>query len=114
MNEEDKPQRVTVELEYVKRDPMKVRAEAVHDLICNMLRGPHIRKMSAEDLAAYVYKAGVALHNLPFMIIDPNVSYRPMDHCLLQEINALDPDALPGQWGQWAQELAGGFGITLD
>ena len=45
-----------------------IKAKAVHDLICEMLRGPHIRTMAGGDLPGYLYKAGVALHNLPFAI----------------------------------------------
>ena len=85
------------------------KATAVHDLVCNMLRGPHIRKMAGADLPAYTYKAGVALHNLPFVLTGD----QPLTVAQLHDVNELDPSAASGVWGPWASELAATFGLAL-
>ena len=85
------------------------KAQAVHDLICDMLRGPHIRKMAGADLAIYTYKAGVALHNLPFVL----VGEQPLTIEQLREVNELDPSATSGAWGPWASSLGAAFGVTI-
>lgn len=87
------------------------KAKAIHDLICKMLRGPHIRNIAGADLPAYTYKAGLALHNLPFVL----AGEQPLTVAHLRDINALDPDlaAASGNWGPWASELAEAFGLEL-
>lgn len=86
-----------------------IKAKAVHDLICGMLRGPHIRTMAGGDLPHYLYKAGVALHNLPFAI----TGEQPLSEGQLRDINELDPNSSGGGWGPWAAELAAAFGYPL-
>jgi len=43
-------------------------AEIVEYIICESLRGPHIEKMSHEDLKSYIQRVGIALHGLPMSI----------------------------------------------
>lgn len=85
------------------------KSSAVHDLICHMLRGPHIRNIPGADLPAYTYKAGVALHNLPFVL----TGEQPLREAQLHEVNELDPNAVSGEWGPWASNLAAAFGVAL-
>ena len=85
------------------------KAQAVHDLVCNMLRGPHIRKIAGVDLTAYTYKAGVALHNLPFVL----TGEQALTEAQLHDVNELDPDAISDAWGPWATNLATAFGVAL-
>lgn len=79
----------------------KVRAEAVHDLICEMLRGPHIRLLDKIASHHYLIGAGIALHNLP--------RYAVGDHVLsthdLLAINDLDPQGAANVWGPWVKEF---------
>lgn len=85
------------------------KAQAVHDLICDMLRGPHIRQMSGADLAVYVYKAGASLHNLPFAL----TGEQSLSEAQLREINELDPVADLNDWGPLASRLAQAFCFDL-
>lgn len=86
------------------------KAAALHDLICNMLRGSHIRKMACADLSIYTYKAGVALHNLPFAL----TGEQALTVEQLKEVNELDPNVTASEWGPWATNLAAAFGVTLN
>ena len=86
------------------------KAQAVHDLICAMLRGQHLRQIAGADLAHYTNKAGLALHNLPMWIIQENA---PLDIPQLQDIDELDPDGGNGQWGPWVSKLCGDIGQPL-
>ncbi|WP_341744695.1 hypothetical protein [Azonexus hydrophilus] len=85
------------------------KSQAVHDLICNMLRGLHIRKMAGADLARYTYKAGVALHNLPFVLTGDQA----LTEGHLLDVNELDPHATSGAWGPWTSSLSAAFGLAL-
>jgi hypothetical protein len=84
------------------------RQQAIHDLTCEMLRGAHVRAMPLNQLQMYIYKAGVALHNMPFALDDT----RPIHPSTLKDVNDLDPYAGAGQWGPWVQRLIEAFELT--
>lgn len=90
-------------------DTQNTKAQAVHDLVCDMLRGHHVQFMPEEELRAYTYNAGVALHNLPGCIARDN----SLSIYQLEEINRLDPSTRGDGWGDWARRLAAGFGQSL-
>lgn len=85
------------------------RATGLHDLICRMLRGNHLEKMSKSQLEYYTYQAGVALHNIPLVIADGS----DLTNDQFEWVNRLDPSAKPGQWGDWCKLLADSFDQTL-
>jgi hypothetical protein len=87
----------------------QARAVAIQELICDMLRGPHVLRISGADLPTYIYKAGVALHNLPITAASGEI----LNEYQLQQINDLDPSAEAGKWGAWARRLAEAFGQSL-
>lgn len=66
--------------------------------------------MAGADLPVYTYKAGVALHNLPFAL----TGEQPLTVAQLRDVNELDPDARQVAWGPWATSLAAAFGVALD
>jgi len=84
------------------------KARALHDLLCEMLRGPHIHALDVDTLASYIQQAGIALHNLPFFV-DGSLDIQPLD---LEAINKLDPGAEAG-WGPWVSAFAATTGIEL-
>ena len=96
-------------METIENAVLRARADSLHNLICDMLRGPHVASMSGAQLARFTYLAGVALHNLPHAML----SSGGLAPCQLEDVNALDPSAEDGSWGRWATELADGFGIAL-
>lgn len=62
-------------------------AETVEYIICETIRGPHIEKMSHEELKKYIQHVGIALHGLPMSIATgekPNAGQ-------ISEIDNIDP-----------------------
>jgi hypothetical protein len=86
--------------EQASRILLKNKADALHNLICNMLRGIDTNSMESDLLRKYLYDAGVALHNLPYATIGISMPSEEM----LEDINMLDPDAKDGEWGPWVRE----------
>lgn len=83
------------------------KAAALERLICEMLRGTHTRSMSQQQLALYVQEAGVALHNLPYLLAGEELREEQLD-----AIDRLDPNrGSDGQRGPWAAALATAFGF---
>ncbi len=77
------------------------RAEGLSALICLMLRNHRVTvNMSLDEVCNYMYKAGVVLHRLPFLIFVPKL---PLEVLLL--INKLDPTGNDDDWGEWCHEI---------
>lgn len=82
-------------------------SETFEKLICEMLRGPHLQSMNADQLRSYTYKAGVALHNIPHFI----AMRVPLSIDILKQIDELDPSTRKGSirkrqgWGNWVSNL---------
>ncbi|AOV18715.1 hypothetical protein BJI67_15840 (plasmid) [Acidihalobacter aeolianus] len=85
------------------------RQITMENLICDMLRGQHIRSMSADDTKRYIYLAGAALHTLPFS----ERGRVEITEEQFRQIDALDPNAPLGRWGPWVEDLAKGFDLDL-
>lgn len=81
------------------------KAQALHDLICRVLRGGHVNNLDGSALKGYIYSAGVALHNLPLAIAQ-NADITVFE---FQQINRLDPSAKDGEWGDWCKIIAAEF-----
>ncbi len=80
---------------------MKQNIEAIHDLICSTLRGPHIRSMDLEGLRSYVLNLGAVLHTIPSVIDEAGEI--PLSSLL--ELNQLDPTGSEHSWGEWCVQL---------
>lgn len=82
------------------------KAMGLHDLMVRMLRDEGLlRKLTHEKLVSYCYNVGVALHNIPFAIHPSG----KLETSLLVEINAIDPSAAPGVWGDWVKLIVEKF-----
>lgn len=85
------------------------QGRALHDLICAMLRGPHIRRVAGADLAIFVNRAGIALHNIPLSF----ANNEPIRESQLKAINEIDPDGGNETWGPWVTMFCSTIGQPL-
>lgn len=85
------------------------KAEGLEYLICEMLRGEHVRHIKESELAEFVHRAGIAIHNIPMNIVANTQLTREQ----FNDINDLDPSGSNDKWGHWTEELAVSFGQTL-
>lgn len=84
---------------------MKNKSHALHNLICQMLRGGQINNLDSDAIKTYIYNAGVALHNLPLSIANGS----DITIYEFNQVNQLDPTATPGEWGDWCKMIASDF-----
>jgi hypothetical protein len=83
------------------------KSQAFEALICELLRGGvDTSAMSASELKIYMYKVGVALHNIPHNINNNE----PLDLCQLQSLDELDPTSQKNEWGMIVKNIASKFG----
>ncbi|ELP5899896.1 hypothetical protein QTV49_001813 [Vibrio vulnificus] len=78
---------------------MHIHDKVMHDLICNTLRERNLGKVVGGQNEAFSYRIGAALHNIPHYLRETGSI--PLEVCL--EINALDPSAKEGEWGEWVR-----------
>lgn len=80
---------------------------AFETLICELLRdGINTSEMGAVELKTYMYKVGVALHNIPHNI----ANNKPLDLYQLQCLDELDPTSKKNEWGNIVKNIASKFG----
>lgn len=78
---------------------MHIHDQVMHDLLCNTLRETHFGRVPSDEIDRFNYQLGVALHNIPHYLRETgNI---PLEVCL--ELNALDPSAKKGEWGEWVK-----------
>ncbi|CAH7426784.1 hypothetical protein VCHA53O466_50469 [Vibrio chagasii] len=72
---------------------------AMHDLICDTLRGEHVRTMTSDELKIYTYKLGCALHNVPHYLRETGT----IPEIVKAELNELDPtfESSQAEHGEW-------------
>lgn len=76
--------------------------KALHDLICDSLRGQHTRGFSLNEMHKYNYSLGLALHNIPNYLSTNNA----LPLTAYVEINKLDPTGDIGKWGEWCKRFS--------
>ncbi len=85
------------------------QAAAIEHLICEMLRGPHVRDMGHRELADYAYQVGVVLHNTPHLLTGAALNLEQ-----LRDIDRLDPNGgKQSHWGPWATDFASAFDLPM-
>tara|TARA_R110000737_G_C14423773_1_gene458294 strand:- start:489 stop:767 length:279 start_codon:yes stop_codon:yes gene_type:complete len=88
---------------------MLKKSIALESLICELLRGGvDTSALNAKELRDYIYRAGVALHNIPHNIANDE----PLRMEQLKSIDELDPTATEHQWGQIVTNIASKFGAV--
>ncbi|QFT57089.1 hypothetical protein [Microbulbifer sp. THAF38] len=85
------------------------KAKALHNLICSVLRGPHIRDLTLDELQSFTYKVGRALHNIPFYL----AKGEEVEESILIEIDQLDPSSTKEDWGHWVKIFCAEFSQAI-
>ncbi len=85
------------------------KAQGLSALICLMLRNDRVTSnMSLDEMRSYMYKTGVVLHNMPYLILGSRL---PLE--TLSSINELDPTGDDDNWGEWCKEIRFNFDQEL-
>lgn len=88
---------------------MTSKSTALEYLICDMMRGPHVWSMSLSELQVFIYKAGVALHNVPHFLGED----QEVPESILRSVAEIDPSANEDFWGEWVTNFCDKLGQDL-